>query len=528
MVVEARSYRSINGENEAKMASLNGEKRRRRMMDIKFSFMRKKKSRLERGKDDTGEMNGCVRHQPAEQLEKCSEKSSKTSDDRPRSIFSKIFRFRRDHRKNDKSLNTGCKSKSIDCLAPERSNYVVVDTSTGNRSNVLQPKENVLDNGTSSFAGVVTSDMSTSISSPNLTSIKWRCYDSFEDTHSREKYASFRRSRASMVFPIPETVENDIGSLHSSSSERQLQQTPQSNANNSIFAKSCLPNGINKKPFNEADDVCARNTRNETSLLRTSDGKSPHPGRRNPFYDAFSSPNIPEENDKRAIHTRIYQFTSVEDVKQCESHHSQGVRRSNPKSDIFSPSTIETFETKEGEDDDDFVFVTIGGYNAIQAQNKKLSRYISCPGNLQTESSSKHSTSSFPLRGSAPYSSHRRPYSVHESVLSLNLLETNDVGIDIEMDEEEEADSEFPPEDDLNLPSKVILQFSEILICSENVTKHTFPRSNLLFQEVTNKNSRVIPAMVLRKEQLSLLYLHESHVTFSLLTTVYLLSCKTI
>ena len=461
MVVEAKNCGGINERKQKRNVDINGQNRRRRVMDIKFSFRRKKKYRLECGEDHTGEANGSPHHHIAQHQQ--NDKSSKSLDDKPRrSIFSKIFSFsRRDHRKSDGSYVCKDKSKSVDCLASEQicENCNAITTSDDKQ---LRNKNNCLENGNQIHSNVTRTDMSISISSPNLATVKWPSFENFDETSGRGKYASFRRSRASMVFPILETVENDCGGLHSSNSERQLQQTPHPNANNAMYLKSCLPKNSDEKSCDKAENVCTRNTPKSEYLTRTNDGRSPHPRRRNPCYETFSSPNILVENDKRLIHTKIYQFTSVENVKDYECHGSGEDRTSKPAGDDDSCMTLDTFETKNGSEDDDFVFVTIGSPCAMQAKNKKLSRYISCPGNLETESYKAQLTSSFPLRGnpSKPYSSHRRPYSVHESVMSLDVLETNDVGIDVAMDDEEHDYTESPPDDDLSLPSRVINNFS--------------------------------------------------------------------
>lgn len=432
-------------------------------MDIKFSFRRKKKSRMDCDGDATGDssnLNRRRRHKIRGKQIDNEEITSSSPSDRPRSIFSKIFSFRRDRRRPDHSYNasfTGA-SKSVDCLASDQpcdESYRENELSTQTKKPIGKASES----GNQCSVNLSCADMSVSVSSPNLSTAKWSLFEFFDETGSREKYASFRRSRASMVFPILENVENDLSCLHSSNSERQLHQATHLRVNNVIFDNSCLPCNGDKRLCDQADSVCSRNRQNDEHVTRTNDGRSPHPRRHNPVHETFSSPDT---LGQRLGHTRVYQFASAESIKETEQiNGSLEGRKSNPSGSGVSRATTRNAFEKGSRGDDDFVFVTIDSHVGMPTQSKTLSRYISCPGNLETEARRRQLTSSLPSSGfnTKPYSSHHRPYSVHESVLSLNLLETNDAGIDEELDEKEVSDSYFPPDDDLSLPSKVKYNF---------------------------------------------------------------------
>ena len=454
MVVKARRNGVSTGEKQEVRVDIDGNNRRRRIMDMKFSFRRKKKSRLECEKENAGDV-GETRNRVTKRQQNSNGKLSKSAEDKPkRTLFSKLLYFKRDRRRSDVSHNTKNSSKSMVCTQSERFDDTGNRASSSNDDKGVREKHSCLENGYPSASTCTRTDMSVSISSPNLTTVNWPSFENLSEDVSRGKYASFKRSRASMVFPI-ETLSTVCNGIHLSNSERQLQQTADPNTNNAIYSGSCLQRDIDKDSSDKAEGVCARNTPFNEYLSRTNDGRSPHPRRRNPCYETFSSPNIFEENDSRIIRTTLYQFTSVENVKEYECHRSEEGPRSNKDA---RPHSRNSWEVREGDEDDDFVFVPLGSPNAFEAKSKTLSRYISCPGNLETESSIGLSPSSLPYRGGAskPYSSHRRPYSVHESVMSLNILEKKDLlNINSEIGEVENS-SEFPPEDDFTLPSKVI------------------------------------------------------------------------
>ena len=454
MVVKTGCYGVGNDEKQEDHVNINGNNRRRRVMDTKFSFRRKKKSRRDSGRNDAGDTNGGRSH-VAKHHHNNNDMIQKNSELKPkRSFFAKLFYFKRDRRRSDFSETSKNKSKSVECIEPER--YVEACNQIA-PSNDLQSKGNYscLENGYHSKGNVARTDMSISISSPNLTTVKWPSFENVDETINRGKYSSFRRSRASMIFPV-ETLNDICNGIDLSHSERQLEQTACPNTNNKIYSGSCLHKEIDEKSHFTAESVSSRNTPNGEYLSRTNDGRSPHPRRRNPCYETFSSPNIFNENETRVIRTKLYQFTSSENVAEYKCH---GLEEDPTLSTEAHPVNRNTSEAREGYENDDFVFVMFGRQNAIETKCKKLSRYISCPSNLETESSTGRPPSSFPFCGSTskPYSSHRRPYSVHESVMSLDVLEVNDRGVIIERRDEEEDNSEFPPDDNLNLPSKVIL-----------------------------------------------------------------------
>jgi len=435
-----------NKENE-----INDSNSRRRVMDVKLSFRRKKKSRLDGGHPDTGRNGATTGNRVAKRQQNNNDKLDKSSEEKTkRTLFSRIFYFRRDRKRTSNSHI----SKNIS--QPEESAEQAVQTcdssfpQTASSDDKERSEKACLENGYQSHSSVPRTDMSSSISSPNLATIKWPLFENIDENVSRGKYASFKRSRASVVFPIVESFEDDCIDIHLSNSERHLQQTVQPNTNNAIYSDFCLHKDIDNKSCDKAEGVCSRNT---PSLSRTNDGRSPYPRRHTPCYETFSSPNIFEESDRRVIRTKLYQFTSVENVKDYKGHGVGGDLSSNVGA---HPATSYTLKMKEGDDDDDFVFVSAGSQNAVESSGKKLSRYTSCPGNLETEMYTKQLGSNFPFHGSAskPYSSHRRPYSLHEGVMSVSLLETNAVSVIIEKGDEEEDEFELPPDDDLCLPSK--------------------------------------------------------------------------
>ena len=455
MVAKAGCDGVGNKENE-----INDSNRRRRVMDVKLSFRRKKRSRLDGGHPDTGRNGAATGNRVAKQQHNNNDKLDKTSEEKTkRTLFSRLFYFKRDRKRTSNSQTSKSVSQSEDSAAQA---LKVCDNlaQTASSDDKDRSEKACLENGYQSHISVPRTDMSASISSPNLATIKWPSFENVDENVSRGKYASFKRSRASVVFPIVESFEDDCIDIHLSNSERHLQQTAQPNTNNAIYSDFCLHKDIDNKSYDKAEGVCSRNTPN---LSRTNDGRSPYPRRHTPCYETFSSPNIFEESDRRVIRTKLYQFTSVENVKDFKGLGVGGDLSSNVG---VHPATSFTVEMKEGDDDDDFVFVDVGSQNAVEANGKKLSRYTSCPGNL-----------GFPFNRTAskPYSSHRRPYSLHEGVMSVSLLETNAVSIIVEKGDEEEDEFELPPDDDLCLPSKVndhypILRSINLLcICSRRL-----------------------------------------------------------
>ena len=450
--------------------SLENHSRRRRIMDVKFSFRRKKKSRLdcECGKErphqqKSSETSTRFRNAKDENVQQKLASNQIMKEDRPRSILGKLFPFRKSRRKGNTAHKNGelkqvMKCKSSDCL--DSSSESIIRTRTPCQNGLFEDEH--LGQSIDSKRRIDKNNISrskknehpsSSVSSPNLACVDWSSFESVGDSEVAGKRGSLRRSRASLVFPVSEIGSAVFGSLKEAVSEKYI-QTP-SDVNSKTYNQSCLP--VDSTNTSECYDVGKQsfqvkdNALQNGSLLRTSDGRSPHPGKRHPRFHTFSSPDILEESDERSL---IYETNSslvsvhYDDKNTDERRH-------------FSEFHVKSDTSLAGNENKDFAFLPVRKYATPIAENKKLIRFVSCPGIMETDQATENINGNLFVNGrlrkkdSKPYSPHRRPYSLHEVEFSLNMMETMDMSLDADFNEDAASESNLPPENQINLPSKV-------------------------------------------------------------------------
>lgn len=444
--------------------------RRRRIMEVKFSFRRKKKSRLDCDCGKEGAHQEKLRETPTrfrnkkdEDIQQKSASTQITKEDRPRGILAKLFPFRKSRRKSNNiahkngELKQVVKCQSSDCLdSLEESistrtyqNGLVKDEHLG-KSNDSKRHTNISNISRSS----TNKHPKSSISSPNLACVEWTSFESVGDSEVVGKRGSLRRSRASLVFPVSEIGSTVFGSLKEAASDKHIQSP--SDVNNITHYQSCLPfDSTNNSESHDEDKQSFQlkyKALQNGSLLRTPDGKSPHPGRRHPRLHTFSSPDILEESDERSL---IYETNS----SLINIHYNDKNTDERPR---FSEFHVKSDTSLTGnENRQDFVFLPVKKYTTPIAENKKLTRFVSCPGIMETDQTTENGNSNLFVKArlrekdSKPYSSHRRPYSLHEVEFSSNMMKVMDVSFDADFDEDAASELDLPPENQINLLSKV-------------------------------------------------------------------------
>ncbi|XP_065056008.1 spermatogenesis-associated protein 13-like [Rhopilema esculentum] len=444
-----------------------GRANRRRIMDIKFSFRRKKKIRLDGS--DTGN-----NVQQSNDIGQSS--SSRQSfgvlprigrEEAPRSIFSRLLLFRRKKGKAQSACNSSPTAQD------KVTNTYFVSKDENNQAS-SHNEEIVYNDGSDQIYNQLAYHKTTSLSSPNLVCLKRLSIDSLRETETlgvHNKHGSFRRSRASLVFPVSE-VQNSFmkfDCLEQSSSKRDILQ-----ATDLDLDVVCHSNDILSSSVPSAKSVESRqyiklreNTKTVESFVRTNDGRSPHPGKRNlNRLHTFSSPNVFKENPSLPLAYDGHCFSTVCNFQDLDNQihgiherSSSNINVNSRQKYVYSRDVTKKSSFAQTKDRKD-----------INPENKRLGRFVSCPYMLEVDRSQTEVAPNIPFHDqrTVPYSSHRRPYSVHESVSSLDFLEDSQRrGSEAQNDNgngDDDSDQDSAPEDQLSLPSKDLpLAFGEAL-----------------------------------------------------------------
>ena len=451
--------------------TLENRNRRRRIMEVKFSFRRKKKSRMD---CDCGKEEGTQQEKLRENASRFRKKKDEnfqqksistqiTKEDRSRGILAKLFPFRKGRRKSNIAHKNGelkpvvVKCKSSDCLD---SSEEAISTRTSYKNGLVEAEH--LGQSTDLKGRINQSNVSksnksrhpnSSISSPNLACVEWTSFESVGDSEVAGKRGSLRRSRASLVFPVSEIGSTVFGSLKEAASERYIQSP--SDAYGITHNQSCLPfDSANNSGHDESKQnfQAKNNVVKNGSLLRTSDGRSPHPGIRHPRFHTFSSPDILEESDEKSL---IYETnSSLVNIHYDDKQTDERTRFS--EFHVKSDTSLAGNEKRQ-----DFIFLPVKKYTTPITENKKLTRFVSCPGIMETDQATENVNSNLFVKArlrekdSKPYSPHQRPYSLHEVEFSSNMMEEMDVSLEADFDEDAASELDLPPENHINLPSKV-------------------------------------------------------------------------
>ena len=445
--------------------------RRRRIMEVKFSFRRKKKSRMDCdcGKEEGAQQEKLrenstrIRKKKDENFQQKSASTQIMKEERSRGILAKLFPFRKGRRKSNIAHKNGelkpvVKCKSSDCLD---SSEECISTRTSYKNGLVEDErlgQNTDSKRRTNQSNVSKSNKSrhpnSSISSPNLACVEWTSFESVGDSEVGGKRGSLRRSRASLVFPVSEIGSTVFGSLKEAASERYIQSP--ADVNSITHKQSCLSfdSTSNSESHHEGKQSfqAKNNVVQNGSLLRTSDGRSPHPGKRHPRFHTFSSPDILEESDEKSL---IFETNS----SLVNIHYNEENVDERPR---FSEFHVKSDTSLAGnEKRQDFVFLPVKKYTTPITENKKLARFVSCPGIMETDQATENVNSNLFVKArlgekdSKPYSPHRRPFSLHEVEFSSNTMEEMDVSLDADFDEDAASELDLPPENHINLPSKV-------------------------------------------------------------------------
>ena len=428
-------------------------------MDIKFSFRRKKKIRLDGS--DTGDN--------VQQSNDIGQSSSSRQrfgvprigrEEAPRSIFSRLLLFRRKKGK----AQSACNSSPTAQDKVTNTDFIFKDD---NNQTSSHNEEIIYNDGSDQIYNQLAYHKTTSLSSPNLVCLKRLSIDSLRETETlgvHNKHGSFRRSRASLVFPVSEVQNSFIkfDCLEQSSSKRDILQATDlgldavGHSNDILSSSVPSAKSVESRQFIKLKE----NTRTVESFVRTNDGRSPHPGKRNlNRLHTFSSPNVFEENSSLPLtydgvcFSTVHNFQDLDDqIHGIHERSSSNINVNSKQKYVYSRDV-----TKKSS------FAQTNDRKNINPENKKLGRFVSCPYMLEVDRSQTEVVPDIPFHDqrTVPYSPHRRPYSVHESVSSLDFLEDNQrQGSEAQDDngngDDDDSDQDSAPEDQLSLPSKVL------------------------------------------------------------------------